>query len=685
MLTLVFFVVFLAGMVFHHYQRKENAKHSTLRRIRLPLILTAILLVPILVANTVPENGRVLSLDEYLEYVDEYGYDFERRMAYELYMKEHPENMEIRFRFIESATDFDFYPDSPESLRTFEFSPIPEVQQQSIAYAEAYLLYEDTIPANPVKGAMYSNYIRGVEREKQGNYFVAKLYYYQEMRDNPDLDRVYNAVLKLCEKHYPDEYNELLHRNRNKEKRSFNDRRYSYFMSGDWFKYFELITIKVFSNIKFMAFFAALMISVIWLVFLRSLDIFNTEKWRDLIIVFLGGAAMTHLCLFGYDIAHHYLHLQVNGEFFNDFLYCAGVIGVSEETVKLIPWITFLALTKKWKEPYDYLLYACVSALGFAFVENFSYLENPGNITLRSIMSTVGHMFDASLVAYGFILGRYKAKTTLMKWLFPVAGFLAACLAHGFYDFWLVSPAVANYFFFTIIFFVLSVHVWFQFINITMNNSPFYVSRAFNPLIQIDLLAIGFVSILATEYLLIYFEFGTLHANERIAFNGWMVPVFLTYVMVLFSEFHPVRGNWKKFRFNWAGALSVVDFFGHFRKSEEIPDFDYRSYDGLELRLFVPKSNRFVGDKFPIRGKCVDLITVSGADNWSLFQVTSDFSYPGFRNDYVILRAKEADEILTTDKVEIILLFLPVGTELDGRNLETGKLRFTGKAFARPV
>jgi len=645
-----------------------------------PIIILGLLLTPLLIFNIAPNKGRELTQEEYITYLEKYGSEDEIVANYLELMEQQPENLELRFQFIRQTSKTDFFDE--ESVQDFPFSRNAFVQQQSTAFAQAYLFPRDTVDAAPVKGAIYSNYILGIEQEGKGNPLLAKLYYFQELDKHPNYKPVLRNLLELTQVHYPKTFQKYIKQKRFIDVLSNSEQRYLYFQRGQWFDYFKVINKMAFGEIEIFAFLAALAISVLWLIFMRSLDVFNKEKWRDIVFVFLLSGIFTHVCLLGYDFAHYSLNFTVNGNALNDFLYCTFVIGFSEEVVKLLPWLLFLILAKKAKEPYDYLLYASVSALGFAFVENFSYLENPGNITSRSIVSTVAHMFDACIVAYGFILGRYKAKSRPMKIIYPIVGFALACLAHGFYDFWLISPAVKAFSMLTIVFFVISVHLWFQFLNNAINNSPFYRARAFNPIVQLDMLAIGTVAILSMEYFIMNDTYGTENANQTIMNRGWVVPVFLTYMIVLFADFKIVKGRWKRFRFSLPRAFN---FFGNFGRFSEDKSVTHTSYEGVQLRLFVEKSNRYVGSKFPVSGRCEGLVTVSGSENWSLFRLTSEFSYAGYRSDYVIIRTKEPSESLETDKVEILLLFIPVGVSPHANSLETKQLRFTGKAFARKV
>ena len=171
---------------------------------------------------------------------------------------------------------------------------------------------------------------------------------------------------------------------------------------------------------------------------------------------------------------------SITGDPFNDFWYCVGVIGFSEEFIKLIPWVVFAIFSRKIKEPYDYILYACASALGFAFTENLYYLEESHNISGRSVLSTVGHMFDATLVAYGLILAKYRCHQIWKKIGVILLFFFLSCLSHGFYDYLLISPAQKGKLFITIIFFLLSLHFWMFMMNNAMNNSSFYDFKSVN-------------------------------------------------------------------------------------------------------------------------------------------------------------------------------------------------------------
>jgi RsiW-degrading membrane proteinase PrsW (M82 family) len=94
-------------------------------------------------------------------------------------------------------------------------------------------------------------------------------------------------------------------------------------------------------------------------------------------------------------------------------------------------WPAFLS--KHFDEPYDGIVYASASSLGFAAVENgFVLHAHPtGGIWIaRTLLSLPAHVFFACL--WGYALGRAKRVKTRVP-VFPAA-FVSAIVAHGLYQ-----------------------------------------------------------------------------------------------------------------------------------------------------------------------------------------------------------------------------------------------------------
>jgi RsiW-degrading membrane proteinase PrsW (M82 family) len=465
-----------------------------------------------------------------------------------------------------------------------------------------------------------------------------------------------------------------------------------YFEHAQWENYAAAIIETRVLNVGMLTLVSAFLVSFVWLVFLRSMDIFNRENWWNIALIFIAGAGFTHSCLPVYDYARLVLDFRINGEWWNDLLYCIAVIGGGEELVKMIPWVLFALFSRRFREPYDYLLYASVSALGFAFMENLMYLEESGNIVARSIMSAVGHMFNASVVAYAVILAKYRFRILFWRIAAPVIGFVLAAVCHGFYDFWLLSPSAEGYYFVTFLFFLFSLHIWFFFKNNAMNNSGFFTSGSFNAGFQQDLLTFSILSILILEFVMISLQFGTREGNQVIGARALIIGFFLIYMSVIIHKIELKQGVWRKWRFSIPRLSSAVFRLPYGRRGfYNHEDDDCEHYEestdltGLHLRLFAPKSNKYIGDKLPKSGMLVRKVTVSNDPDWYVLQLNSPIHYNNYVPTHIIVKNKHRDELLDQPKIEIYFMFIPDIELLRDDSIDVRQLRYAGRAYSMPL
>ncbi len=291
----------------------------------------------------------------------------------------------------------------------------------------------------------------------------------------------------------------------------------------------------------------ALGISLVWLNYILKLDVFEKEKWVHIISVFI----MSFITSFGCEILYPLFSVfgfDLNGNIINDFVYCIFGIGFIEETVKIIPFFILLKYTKAINEPYDYLLYASVSALGFAFAENILYLNSYGvHIAAgRAFYAAVAHMTFCSTAIYGLLLKKYRLSKypTFLVFIFF---FFIAMFIHGFYDFWLINKKVANFSGVTTLFFLITIHLWFTMKNNAINISPFYKES-----IKLDndnlkrYLLISLLGIFMFSYLYVAFFFGKIAANGFFWQNGIAYGYVMFYLIISFSNYNIARGKLSK-------------------------------------------------------------------------------------------------------------------------------------------
>jgi len=292
-------------------------------------------------------------------------------------------------------------------------------------------------------------------------------------------------------------------------------------------------------------------ISSVWLIYIYKLDIFNKEKKRHIFLVFSLSAIFTLFVEFPYNFIHS-IGITNSPEPFAGFIYSVFGIGLVEEIIKLIPLLIVLKFTKAIDEPYDYILYASASALGFAFVENAMYLNNRGIeiINARALYATVAHMTFSSMIAYGLFLAKFK-KSKLPRFVLFISFFFFAIFSHGFYDFWLINKSVNMFSGLTTLFFLATVHIWFSIKNNTINASNFYDKNKTvdNDMLKVNLI-ISLLSIFMLSYVYVALEWNSREANRFFMKSVFVYGYIIFYLIATLTKFNIVEGVLKPFKWS---------------------------------------------------------------------------------------------------------------------------------------
>jgi RsiW-degrading membrane proteinase PrsW (M82 family) len=307
------------------------------------------------------------------------------------------------------------------------------------------------------------------------------------------------------------------------------------------------------------AFVLSFFISFLWLNYIIKLDIFDKEKKRYILLILILALFFTAMTDFPYNLIHK-LGFINSPTPVNSFIYSVFGIGLIEETIKLIPFLIILKYTKAIDEPYDYILYASVAALAFAFLENSMYLHDYGLqiINARALFATVAHMVFSSTIAYGFITNKYHLSRYNPKLVF-LFFFLIAIFSHGFYDFWLINQIASVYSWITTLFFLLGVHIWFVMINNSINISNYYTE---NKQINNDklklFLIMGLLGLFMFSYLYIAFTHDSKVANnffrEAVLVYGYII----FYLVATLTQYDLVQGIIKPLKFSFKSLLPKI-------------------------------------------------------------------------------------------------------------------------------
>lgn len=299
-------------------------------------------------------------------------------------------------------------------------------------------------------------------------------------------------------------------------------------------------------------------IAWIWVDYFRLIEIFEKGKLKYFILTFiLGGASV----LFVFGVEKFFLagtNFTPNGHLINDFFYFVFHVGLVEEIAKMLPFLIILFFFKKQlNEPIDYVVFICISALGFSAVENTQYFLSYGDqiIVGRAVLASVGHMIDSTFIAYGIISYKYK-KGSLGAATIPLFILLAA-LTHGIYDLLLSLGLGPLGVVFSIIFFFFTVSLFARIINNALNLSPFFT---YKKVVQSDKvmtrLLVYYAIIYAIQFFVIGFHNGIKLGFQKsfmFALGSLFLGIFSTLVIIIalctrLSRFKLIEGRWEKLR-----------------------------------------------------------------------------------------------------------------------------------------
>lgn len=216
-------------------------------------------------------------------------------------------------------------------------------------------------------------------------------------------------------------------------------KRTSFFVNMDISNYWKTVFIDKFGSITLGIFLSAFIITLFWVFFFRKMDFYEPEKWRYLILTFLLSLVCMQLLYPIHDFLWNVFNYYRPNDAISDLLYITVSTGMTEELVKILPVLIVLKLTKAINEPFDYILYPSIAALGFAFIENMSYFEdgNIFNIGFRGIICCIAHAAFSATIGYGLMLAKYRKGYN--KFILFGLFFLIASALHGLYDFWIMN------------------------------------------------------------------------------------------------------------------------------------------------------------------------------------------------------------------------------------------------------
>jgi hypothetical protein len=140
--------------------------------------------------------------------------------------------------------------------------------------------------------------------------------------------------------------------------------------------------------------------------------------------------------------------------------------------------VILLFFKKHLTETVDYIVYAAISAIGFACFENVLYFLDHGVkiIAMRSVTSLPAHLFNSVIFVYGLLLYRFRPgrrdKLVIVSFMF------FAILSHALYDFFLLGD-IPGGFIYMVVYHLLLLSVFVTMLGNALNNSEHYSPKKF--------------------------------------------------------------------------------------------------------------------------------------------------------------------------------------------------------------
>lgn len=516
----------------------------------------------------------------------------------------------------------------------------------------------------------YLNNSLGYVYQQSKDFEKAEEYYKKAIEYNGNLDGAYPNLIRLytSQNRFEDLY-KLLKDKKSRHYFPAQLKRYLYLNHFNVFGYFRAIINHTYQNQSLVGFLGALLVMLSWLFYLRRIDIYEPEKWKYILLIFLLGVAFSEFTFLLSDLNAIVTGFTLNGKVLNDLLYCIIGIGVIEELVKILPVLLILKYTKAINEPVDYLVYASVSALGFAFAENLLYFNSygPQIIMGRALTAVVFHMFLSSLAAYGLMLNKYKQGKGILTDFTKY--FILAAVIHGLYDFWLINQTVSRFGLLSMVMLVFCFSFFNTLISNALSNSEFYDENIhLNRRKLQNYLIYSLSFVLMFQYLSISFKYG--HEEGWVSLKNSLISggYLIIFISANLGTINVKHRRWKPLQVKFPRFSFKLDH-------------DPKDVVNEEFEIYPISKNRDLKKILPNKGRIVKCETVADSPNWYLFEMENSKEILDFNGRYIMLKAKNPVEPIRYNKAAEVAVFVFFSDDkIESDNKQREDLLFKGWA-----
>ena len=457
-------------------------------------------------------------------------------------------------------------------------------------------------------------------------------------------------------------------------------KRMVFMRNHNYLNYWNVIFVNEVSHYGILGFVSSALIFIIWFTYLRKIDFFEKEKFINVAIVSIMSMISVFLVYPLGDILRDVFGYFSSKNPTEDFIHIVISIGMIEELVKIIPVLIILRFKKVINEPFDYIFYCSISAISFAFIENLQYIQESSlpNINARGFMACVAHMVFSSTIGYGLMFIKFNEyKKVRDRVLIFIFFFVLASLMHGFYDFWLINKWAQSYRWITVVFFILSIHIWHVYANNSLNITSFY-----DPKIKIKndhlkfYLILSLIGLLMFSYVVNGIDRGGVFGSQHILYSVIIYGYLILYLTFSFSRFEIVRGY-----------LSPFSIPFHFMIPRIKRTLDY---SGLPINLYNSNKLRFVGkfeelkNQIPLSGVLHSRLIVDNNLHSYIIRLETPLVVENHLSDLILIVPKSKYKTLN-DSGNILVHFMLITSidVLEKPNLKMDDFSFVGWVISK--
>jgi len=436
----------------------------------------------------------------------------------------------------------------------------------------------------------------------------------------------------------------------------------------------------------------SIFVAWIWVDYFRLVDIYDRDSLKNLVATFLLGGLSVPLVFAAHYLFVDALGFGINGGFWNDLLYCILQIGLLEELCKLISFLLVWRIFRKQiNEPIDIIAYMSVCALGFAAIENTMYFSSYGSMIIsgRAVLSTVAHMFFASLTAYGLLRWRFLKQSGINHFILY---FSLAAISHGLYDFFLMYEGIrAIGYMVTIFFFLEGVSVFAVIINNALNNSKFFTHKRVidNEKVSMRILTY-YALVFVFQFLLVSLESGLKGAIASIGISTLLTLTIVVIISLRLSRFKLVPGRWNPisfelpFRIKYGKEHYESSSWLKFRVKGESYNEVYLNKYLHEYFWLCPMGKGHLKLQYPKLCFIEDKLYLEKDETYYLAKLFLDDRHKKW--EYILLKPKLKGSRFTEQRSPILaVLSKPDFIDLSDNSLALKDFSFLNWAYPKPI